>query len=96
MGSVIPKEIKYDLYYGEARGDVLRPQHGDTVAMTNIACKQRRTVTEELSWNGQQVQLLGVSLRKQAYSNLLKILPPNKKENFQTKILIFSIFLLKT
>ena len=34
------------------------------------------------------------SLRNQAYSNILKILPP-KNENFQIKILIFFIFLLK-
>ena len=33
-------------------------------------------------------------LRKQAYSNILKILPP-KNESFQIKILIFFIFLLK-
>ena len=32
---------------------------------------------------------------KHAYSNILKILPP-KNENFQIKILIFFIFLLKT
>ena len=36
------------------------------------------------------------SLRKHAYSNILKILQPKKKENFQIKILIFFIFLLKT
>ena len=37
-------------------------------------------------------------LRKHAYSNILKILPQKKKknENFQIKILIFFIFLLKT
>ena len=35
------------------------------------------------------------TLRKQAYSNVLKILPP-KNENFQIKVLIFYIFLLKT
>ena len=35
------------------------------------------------------------TLRKQAYSNTLKILPP-KNDNFQIKILIFFIFLLKT
>ena len=34
-------------------------------------------------------------LQKHAYSNVLKILPP-KNENFQIKILIFFIFLLKT
>ena len=34
-------------------------------------------------------------LRKQTYSNKLKILPP-KTENFQIKILIIFIFLLKT
>ena len=38
----------------------------------------------------------GLALCKQAYSNILKILPP-KNENFQIKILIFFfIFLLKT
>ena len=36
-----------------------------------------------------------LSLRKHAYSNLLKISPP-KTESFQRKILIFFIFLLKT
>ena len=35
------------------------------------------------------------TLRKHAYSNILKFLPP-KTENFQIKILIFFIFLLKT
>ena len=35
------------------------------------------------------------SLGKHAYSNILKILPP-KNENFQRKMLIFFIFLLKT
>ena len=39
--------------------------------------------------------LNSILLRKQAYSNILKILPP-KSENFQMKILIFFIFLLKT
>ena len=33
--------------------------------------------------------------KKQAYSNILKILPP-KNENFQIKILIVFIFPLKT
>ena len=36
------------------------------------------------------------TLRKPAYSNKLKILPPKKNENFQLKILIFFIFLLNT
>ena len=36
------------------------------------------------------------SLRKHTYSNILKILPPKKNENFQIKILIFFLFLLKT
>ena len=35
-----------------------------------------------------------ISLQKHAYSNILKILPPNNK-NFQIKILIFFIYLLK-
>ena len=30
-----------------------------------------------------------IPLRKHAYSNILKILPPKKNENFQIKILIF-------
>ena len=36
----------------------------------------------------------GNTLRKQAYSNILKILPP-KNENFEIKILIFFIFCSK-
>ena len=36
-----------------------------------------------------------LALRKHVYSNILKISPP-KTESFQTKILIFFIFLLKT
>ena len=36
-----------------------------------------------------------ITLRKHAYSNILKILPP-KNENFQIKILLFFIFLPKT
>ena len=35
------------------------------------------------------------SLRKHICSNILKILPPKKNENFQIKILIFFIFLLE-
>ena len=36
------------------------------------------------------------TLRKQTYSNILKILPPKKKnENFQIKIMILLFFLLK-
>ena len=44
-----------------------------------------------------QMQLSGrnMPLQKQAFSNMLKILPP-KYENFQIKILIFFKFLLKT
>ena len=38
---------------------------------------------------------LSQSLRKQAYSNILNILPP-KNENFQIKIRIFFLVLLKT
>ena len=40
---------------------------------------------------------LAFALRKHAYSNILKILPP-KTENFQIKILIFFffIFFIKT
>ena len=41
--------------------------------------------------NGEREQ----TLRKHAYSNILKILPA-KNENFQIRNLIFSIFLLKT
>ena len=42
MGWMIPKDIKYNLHYGEVRGDVLRPQHGDTVAMTNIGLQTKK------------------------------------------------------
>ena len=29
---MIPKEIKYNLYYDDVRGDFLRPPHGTTPA----------------------------------------------------------------
>ena len=37
----------------------------------------------------------GTTLRKYAYSNILKISPPKKPESFQIKILIVFIFLLE-
>ena len=40
------------------------------------------------------MQTICMTLRKQAYPNVLKNLPP-KNENFQIKILIFFMFLLK-
>ena len=33
MGPTIPKEMKYNLHYGDVRGDVLPPPHG-----TNTSC----------------------------------------------------------
>ena len=33
MGPMIPKEMKYNLHYGDERGDVLPPPHG-----TNTGC----------------------------------------------------------
>ena len=50
-------------------------------------CQKVRVFTLQL--------ILVFSLRKHAYSNILKIFPP-KDENFQIKNLIFFIFLLKT
>ena len=41
-----------------------------------------------------RMALLQLSFRKHAYSNILKISPP-ETESFQIKILIFIIFLLK-
>ena len=40
------------------------------------------------------IRVLQSAVRKQAYSNILKILPP-KSGNFQIKILLFFIFLLE-
>ena len=40
------------------------------------------------------ITLSFILLQKQAYSNILKVLP--KSESFQNKMLIFFIFLLKT
>ena len=53
--------------------------------------KRKRYSTFEVSYRCAKVFK---TLRKQAYSNILKILPP-KKENSQIKTLIFFIFLLK-
>ena len=33
MDQMIPKEMKYNLHYGDVRGDVLQPPHG-----TNTIC----------------------------------------------------------
>ena len=33
IGPVLPKEMEYNLYYGDVRGDVLPPPHG-----TNTSC----------------------------------------------------------
>ena len=32
MGTMIPKEIKYNLHYNDVLGDLLRPQHRTTPA----------------------------------------------------------------
>ena len=32
MGSMTPKEVKYNLHYGDVRGDFLRPPHDTTPA----------------------------------------------------------------
>ena len=31
MGPMIPKEMKYNLHYGEVRGDVLPPPYGTSI-----------------------------------------------------------------
>ena len=55
----------------------------------------RKTVFRDWgSWVSSHNYGLHCSLRKHAFSNILKSLPP-KYENFQVKILIFFIFLLK-
>ena len=48
-----------------------------------------------LTWDHKVQNSSQDSLRKQAYSNILKILRP-KNKNVQIQILIFFIFLLKT
>ena len=40
-------------------------------------------------------QVLKITFQKEAFSNILKILPP-KNKNFEIKLLIIFIFLLKT
>ena len=41
MGSINPKEIKYNLRYGEVRGHVLRPPQGGRIAITNIGLQTK-------------------------------------------------------
>ena len=40
MGLVIPKEIKYNLHYGDVRGDVLQPPHGTNIRNLPISIPQ--------------------------------------------------------
>ena len=42
-GPVISKEMKYNLHYGEVRGDVLRPPHG--VYVNKIKVKLIQIIT---------------------------------------------------
>ena len=46
-------------------------------------------------WDSSAQWVSQISLRKHAYSNILKILQPEKEKN-QIKILIFFLFLFKT
>ena len=43
MGPMIPKEIKYNLHYGEVWGDVLRSPHG-----TNTSCSVVKVYTTKI------------------------------------------------
>ena len=65
----------------------------------NISCRLLKMLPKVLRVKMCSVScanmLWQLSLRKQAYSNILKILP-TKNENFQIKIQIFFLFLLKT
>ena len=64
--------------------------------MTNNADPDQ-LASEEANWSGSTLfaKVWHLSaLRKHAYSNIMKILP-TKNENFQKKILIFFLFLLK-
>ena len=36
MGQMIPKEMKYNLLYGEVRGDVLRPPRGTIICCSVV------------------------------------------------------------
>ena len=55
MGSMIPKEIKYNLHYDDVRGHFLRPPHG-TITATVLHCqdfivKSGRFVQDFLAYN---------------------------------------------
>ena len=40
MGPMILKEMKYNLHYGNVRGDVLRPPHGTNTSCSKINVKK--------------------------------------------------------
>ena len=64
----------------------------EVMRVSNIApLAWSHSTTIDIKLNGYETD----TLRKHAYSNILKILPP-KAESFQRKILIFFIYLLKT
>ena len=45
MGPMIPKEMKYNLPYGDVRGDVLPPPHG-----TNTSCSAVKQTSKSCLW----------------------------------------------
>ena len=43
MGPMIPKEMKYNLHYGDVRGDVLPPPHSCRHNLLNILCCKHKS-----------------------------------------------------
>ena len=49
MGPMIPKEMKYNLYYGKVRGDVLPPPHG-----TNTSCSVVKKNVKKIAFGNKE------------------------------------------
>ena len=67
----------------------------ENISQLQLYNHRLRTLTQKYLSFDWRKSLNSSTLRKHAYSNVLKISPP-KTESFQIKILIFFIYLLKT
>ena len=48
MGPMISKEMKYNLHYGDVRGDILPPPHATVATFSTLAYDLEVKVTEIL------------------------------------------------
>ena len=55
MGPMIPKEMKYNLHYGDVRGDVLPPQHSTNTGYSVVKINFKKILKPQNSENSYNV-----------------------------------------